>query len=63
VAVLDCAARPAEMDAGAEYPDFLGDLGDLCGRKGGTTAGSRDSVRLTPSSPRGAGGGGGGGAR
>jgi hypothetical protein len=40
------------MDAGAVVPNFFSHLGDRCGRKGGMTPSSGDSVRLNPSSPR-----------
>jgi hypothetical protein len=39
-AVLDDMARQTGMDVGAAAPDFFGDLGDRCGRKGGTTPSS-----------------------
>jgi hypothetical protein len=37
-------------------PDFFGDLGDSCGRKGGTTPSSGDSIQLSPASSCGGGG-------
>jgi hypothetical protein len=46
------------MDTVAEGSVFFGDLSDRCGRKGGTSPGSVDSVWLIPSSPRGADSGG-----
>jgi hypothetical protein len=60
---LDGVACLVEMEVGAATLDLFIDLGDHCDRKGGMTPDSRDSLRVIPSSPRGAGGGGGGARR